>query len=371
MLKHATPQDDIYNMVDLDELLRFAIHVGASDLHVKVGSRPRVRIDVHLEETEFTPVGPNDTERIAFTIMPKNRAEEFIKDFEADFAYAVAGLGRFRVNVFRQRGSIGMVFRRVIPGIASFEDLGLPVIVQKLAQEPNGLIIVSGPGGSGKTTTLAAMVDHINKTLPRHIVTIEDPIEILHKDSLSIVSQREIGTDTDNYASAMKKVARQDPDVILIGELDDFESVKAALSAAETGHLVLASFDAMNATETVQRLIDFFPAHQQHTARMSIAGTLKGVLCQRLINKLDGIGRVPACEVMLVNSRIFDRISDISGIKLELEDVIADGEYYGMQSMDQALLQLFGDGHITRRETLSNAVNPNELRSMMEAVRSE
>lgn len=362
---------DIFNMVDLDELLRFAIHVGASDLHVKVGSRPRVRIDGHLEETEFTPVGPSDTERIAFTIMPKHRAEEFLNDSESDFAYAVAGLGRFRVNVFRQRGSIGMVFRRVIPGIASFEDLGLPVIARKLAEEQHGLIVVSGPGGSGKTTTLAAMIDHINKTLPRHIVTIEDPIEILHKDHLSIINQREIGTDTQDYATAMKRVSRQDPDVILIGELSDYETVKAALAAGETGHLVLTSFNAMNATETVQKIIDFFPLHQQRAARMSIAATLKGLMCQRLINKVDGIGRVPACEVMMMNSRIFDRISDTNETVLNLEDVISDGEYYGMHSMDQSLLQLFGDGLITRREALANAINANELRSSMETIRGE
>ena len=362
---------DIYSMVDLDELLRFAIHVGASDLHVKVGSRPRVRIDGHLEETEFTPVGPSDTERIAFMIMPKHRADEFIRDSESDFAYAVAGLGRFRVNVFRQRGSIGMVFRRVIPGIASFEDLGLPVIARKLAEEHHGLIVVSGPGGSGKTTTLAAMIDHINKTASRHIVTVEDPIEILHKDHLSIINQREIGTDTEDYASAMKRVSRQDPDVILIGELSDPETVRSALALAETGHLVLTSFNAMNATETVQRLIDFYPLHQQKAARMSIAASLKGVLCQRLVNKVDGIGRVPACEVMMMTSRIFDRIADTSETQLNLSDIIADGEYYGMHSMDQALLQLFGDGLITRREALSNAVNSNELRSAVETVSGE
>ncbi len=358
-------------MVDLDELLRFAIHVGASDLHIKVGSRPRVRIDGRLEETEFMSVGPSDTERIAFTIMPKHRADEFVVNSEADFAYAVAGLGRFRVNVFRQRGTVGMVFRRVLPGIPSFEELGLPAMARKLAEEHHGLVIVGGPAGSGKTTTLAAMVDHINHNQARHIVTIEDPIEVLHKDHLSIVNQREIGTDTDTYASAMRRVIRQDPDVIVIGELDDLETVQAALAAAETGHLVLTTLHTMNATETISRLIDFYPEHQQRSARMLIAASLKGIICQRLVTKVDGVGRVPACEVMTMTSRVFDRIVEPGDTPLDLEDIIADGDYYGMHTMDQSLLQLFGDGLVTRREALGNAINAGELRSTMETIRGE
>ncbi|MFN8016485.1 MAG: PilT/PilU family type 4a pilus ATPase [Acidimicrobiia bacterium] len=358
-------------MVDLDELLRFAIHVGASDLHVKVGSRPRVRIDGRLEETEFTPVSPSDTERIAFTIMPKHRADEFVNNSETDFAYAVAGLGRFRVNVFRQRGSVGMVFRRVVPGIPTFEELGLPSVARKLAEEHHGLVVVAGPPGSGKTTTLAAMIDHINHNQPRNIVTIEDPIEVLHKDHLSIISQREVGTDTEDYISAMKRIIRQDPDVILIGELSDLETVQQALSAAETGHLVLTSMNTMNATETIQKLIDLYPLHQQRSAKMLIAAALKGIICQRLVTKVDGLGRIPACEVMTMTSRVFDRIVDQTDNALELEDIIADGEYYGMHTMDQSLLQHFGDGLVTRREALGNAVNPTELRAMMETIRAE
>lgn len=358
-------------MVDLDELLRFAIHVGASDLHVKVGSRPRVRIDGRLEETEFTSVGPSDTERIAFTIMPKHRADEFVLNSEADFAYAVAGLGRFRVNVFRQRGTVGMVFRRVLPGIPSFEDLGLPTMARKLAEEHHGLVIVGGPAGSGKTTTMAAMIDHINHNQARHIVTIEDPIEVLHKDHLSIVNQREIGTDTDTYAAAMRRVVRQDPDVILIGELNDLETTQAALAAAETGHLVITSLHTMNATESITRLVDFYPEHQQRSARMLVAAALKGIICQRLVTKVDGVGRVPACEVMTMTSRIFDRIVDPGDTALDLEDIIADGDYYGMHTMDQSLLQLFGDGLVTRREALGNAIHATELRATMETIRGE
>ncbi|HQZ14361.1 MAG TPA: PilT/PilU family type 4a pilus ATPase [Acidimicrobiia bacterium] len=358
-------------MVDLDELLRFAIHVGASDLHVKVGSRPRVRIDGRLEETEFTPINPSDTERIAFTIMPKHRADEFIANSEADFAYAVPGLGRFRVNVFRQRGTVGMVFRRVVPGIPNFEDLGLPTAVRKLSEEHHGLVLVCGPAGSGTTTTLASMVDHINQTQARHIVTIEDPIEVLHKDHLSIINQREIGTDTDNYATAMKRIIRQDPDVILIGELGDLETAKSAIAAAETGHLVLSTLHTTNATETIHKIVDMFPEHQQKSARMMLASSLKGIICQKLITKVDGLGRVPACEVMTMTSRIFDRIVDPGDHALELEDIIADGEYYGMHTLDQSLLQLFGDSLVTRREALGNATNPTELRATMESIRSE
>ncbi len=358
-------------MVDLDELLRFAIHVGASDLHVKVGSRPRVRIDGRLEETEFTPVNPSDTERIAFTIMPKHKADEFINNSESDFAYAVPGLGRFRVNVFRQRGTVGMVFRRVIPGIANFEDLGLPPVVRKLSDEHHGLILVCGPAGSGTTTTLASMIDHINQTQARHIVTIEDPIEVLHKDQLSIINQREIGADTDNYLTAMKRIIRQDPDVILIGELTDLETTKAAIAAAETGHLVFSTLHTTNATETIQRIIDLYPPHQQKSARTELASCLKGIICQKLVTKVDGIGRIPACEVMTMTSRIFDRIVDPTDRQLELDDIIAEGEYYGMHTLDQSLLQLFGDGLVARREAIGNATNPTELRAMMETIRSE
>ena len=358
-------------MVDLDELLRFAIHVGASDLHVKVGSRPRVRVDGRLEETEFTPVIPSDTERIAFTIMPKHRADEFIANSEADFAYAVAGLGRFRVNVFRQRGTVGMVFRRVVPGIPDFEDLGLPPSVRKLSDEHHGLVLVCGPSGSGTTTTLASMVDHINNTQARHIVTIEDPIEVLHRDQLSIINQREIGTDTDNYSTALKRIIRQDPDVILIGEINDLETAQAAIAAAETGHLVLSTLHTMNVTESIQKIVDMYPVHQQRSAKMLLASSLKGIVCQRLVTKVDGLGRIPACEVMTMTSRIFDRMVDPADRPLDLEDIIADGEYYGMHTLDQSLLQLFGDSLVARREALGNATNPIELRAMMESIRSE
>lgn len=352
-------------MLDLDQVLREVVQRGGSDLHLKVGARPYIRIDGKLEATAFDAIGAQDTERIAFAIMPKQRAEEFLACNEADFAYAVAGLGRFRVNVFRQRGSVAMVLRRVLPGIPSFEALGLPPVVRRLAEEPRGLVLVTGPTGSGKTTTLASMIDHINATQSRHIVTIEDPIEVLHPDKRSIVNQREIGTDTDDFHSAMKRVLRQDPDVILVGEMRDPETVWAAVAAAETGHLVLSSLHTINATETIHRVIDFFPPHQQRQVRMSLAGALRGIVSQRLLELSDGSGRVAAIEVLVATGRVFDKIMNPDETH-DLEQVIADGEYYGMQTFDQSLLALYRSGQVGRREVLANASRPHDLRLQLE-----
>jgi twitching motility protein PilT len=352
-------------VLDLDALLRDAVDQRASDLHVKVGSRPFLRIDGKLVETGFDVVAPADTERVAFAIMPKQRADEFLAVNEADFAYTVAGLGRFRVNVFRQRGSVGLVLRRVLPGIPSFEDLGLPPVVRRLAEEPRGLVLVTGPTGSGKTTTLAAMIDHINETQQRHIVTIEDPIEVLHADKQSIVNQREIGTDTEDFHSALKRVLRQDPDVILIGEMRDPDTVWAALAAAETGHLVFSTLHTISATDTINRIIDFFPSHQQRQVRMSVAGSLRGIVSQRLLERMDGGGRVPAIEVLVATGRVFDRIADPDSTH-DIEQIIAEGEYYGMQTFDQSLLSLYKQGLVSRRDALATATQPHDLRLAIE-----
>ena len=355
-------------VLELDELLHEAVRREASDVHIKVGSPPYVRVDGILEPLRDLPdVSPADTERVAFAIMPKARADEFIECQEADFAHTVSGLGRFRVNVFRQRGSVGMVLRRVLPGIPSFESLGLPPVVRRLAEEPRGLVLVTGPTGSGKTTTLAAMIDHINETMSKHIVTIEDPIEVLHPDKRSIVNQREIGTDTEDFHAALKRVLRQDPDVILIGEMRDPETVWAALSAAETGHLVFATLHTMSATETISRIIDFFPPYQQQQVRMSLAGSLRGIVSQRLVQRADGRGRVPAMEVLVATGRVFDKIPDPSATH-ELEELIAEGEYYGMQTFDQSLLSLYEQGSVSRRDALSTSTNSHDLRLKMDAV---
>src|SRR5258706_631364 len=278
----------VARVLDLDQLMRNAVERGASDVHIKVGSPPFIRVDGRLERTDLAWVSPVETERIAFAIMPKQRAEEFIGSSEADFAYAVSGLGRFRVNVMRQRGSVGLVLRRVQSDIPTFEALGLPPVVRKLTDHQRGLVLVTGPTGSGKTTTLGSMIDFINDNYNRHIVTIEDPIEILHADKSSIVNQREVGTDTADFHSALKRVLRQDPDVILVGEVRDVETVKTALTAAETGHLVFSTLHTISATDSINRIIDFFPPHEQRQVRMSLAGSLRGIVSQRLVEKRSG-----------------------------------------------------------------------------------
>jgi twitching motility protein PilT len=352
-------------VLDIDEVLRFAVDHQASDIHLKVGSPPFVRIDGHLAPTHFERATPAETERIAFGIMPKQRADEFLATGEADFAYAVSGVGRFRCNVLRQRGSVGLVLRQVQQAIPSFADLGLPPVVQKLAEYPRGLVLVTGPTGSGKTTTLASMIDHINETTARHIVTIEDPIEVLHADKRSLVNQREVGSDTADFHSALKRVLRQDPDVILIGEMRDCETVETALHAAETGHLVFSTLHTVNATETVNRIIDFFPPFQQRQVRLSLAGALRGIVSQRLCERVDSGGRVPAVEILVATGRVFDKIVDENATH-EIEEIIADGSYYGMQTFDQSLLDLYQHGLIDYRTALTTSTHPHDLRLMIE-----
>ncbi len=350
-------------MLDLNELLRYTVEQQGSDLHVKVGSPPHVRVDGTLLVTSYDRVTPEDSERMAFSIMPNDRADEFVQTAESDFALGISGLGRFRVNVFRQRGSVGLVFRRVLPGIPSFESLGLPPVVRRLADEQRGLVLVTGPTGSGKTTSIAAMIDHINETKAVNIVTVEDPIEVLHVDKKAIVNQREIGTDTADYAMAMKRVLRQDPDVIFIGEMRDPETVWAALAAAETGHLVLSTLHTTNAVETVNRIVDFFPPFQQKQVRLSLASSLRGVISQRLLQRSDGGGRVPSLEVLVMTGRIFDRIVDPErGGNDSIDEIIADGEYYGMQTFDQSVFGLFKNGLVDLRSAMAAASNPHDFR---------
>ncbi|MGI8792577.1 MAG: type IV pilus twitching motility protein PilT [Acidimicrobiales bacterium] len=352
-------------MLDLHELLRYTVEQRGSDLHVKVGSVPHVRVDGHLAPAPFDYVTPEDSERMAFQVLPPARADEFVAENEADFAHSVPGLGRFRANVFRQRGSIGLVFRRVLPGTPSFESLGLPPVIRRLADEPRGMLLVTGPTGSGKTTTVAAMIDHINETKAVNIVTVEDPIEVLHPDKKSIVNQREIGTDTKDYAQAMKRVLRQDPDVIFIGEMRDPETVWAALAAAETGHLVISTLHTTNATETVNRIVDFFPPFQQKQIRMTLAASLRGVISQRLLERADGNGRIPSTEVMVMTGRVFDRIIDPES-QHTIEEVTAEGEYYCMQTFDQSLFNLYKNGLVGLRDALAVASHPHDFRLMLQ-----
>jgi twitching motility protein PilT len=270
-------------------------------------------------------------------------------------------VGRFRINVFRQRGSVGVVARRVLPGSPDFAALGLPPAVRKLAEEHRGLVLVTGPTGSGKTTTTAAMLSHINATRRCHVVTLEDPIEVMHRDDLAIIDQREVGVDTADFASGLKAVSRQDPDVIFIGEMRDLETVTAALQAAETGHFVLSTLHTTDARETVNRIVDMYPKEQQNQARVSLANSLKGIVCQRLVPRATGSGRVAVVEVMVMTTRIYEFVMDAEQLP-QIEEAIAEGSYYGMQTFDQHLLQLYADGEVALRDALAAATNPHDFR---------
>jgi twitching motility protein PilT len=321
-----------------------------------------MRIDGNLIPVGEECPSADETERLAAALLPTDRAVEFAAGGEADFALDRPGVGRFRANVFRQRGTVALVFRAVAPDIPPFAELGLPPVVQQLAEERRGLVLVTGPTGSGKTMTLASMIDHINETRPVNIITIEDPVEVVHRDKRAIVSQREVGTDTRDFAQAMRRVLRQDPDVILIGEMRDAETVWAGLAAAETGHLVLSTLHTADTVDTVNRLVDFFPATQHGQIRLSLATSLRGIVSQRLIERADGEGRVPAVEVLVNTGRVAERIIDPHKAGDSLGEVVADGEYYGMQTFDQSLLRLYRDGLIDLRTTLESATNPSDLR---------
>lgn len=346
--------------MDIEELLKATVDRRASDLHLRAGGPPYIRIDGDLFPLDVPAVSGADTERLAFAMMNEKQAREFQNTHECDFAVAVPGLSRFRVNVFRQRGQVGMAIRRVLPGGSSFEALGLPASVRRLADEQRGLVLVTGITGSGKTTTTAAMIHHINMTRRCHVVTVEDPIEVLHTDRMAIIDQREVGIDTNDFHAALKHVMRQDPDVIFIGEMRDLETARAAVQAAETGHLVISTLHTLDATETVNRIIDFFPPHQQQQGRFALAGVLKGVVSQRLLQRSDGKGRVPAIEVMIANGRIFDMVVNPEQTHL-IHDVIAEGEFYGMQTFDQHLLRMFKEGEISLDEAMSAATNPHDF----------
>jgi twitching motility protein PilT len=316
-----------------------------------------------LEDTE--PLTPADTERVLREMLTaSDRLAEFAREGEIDFSYTVRGLARFRVNAFRQRGSISIACRVVPFNIRSVDELDLPDVVGTLADEPRGIILVTGTTGSGKSTTLAAMVDHINRTQPRNIVTIEDPIEYLHRDNMSIVHQREVGFDTNSFAQALRRVLRQDPDVILIGEMRDEETVGTALSAAETGHLVLSTLHTIDAVETVNRIIDFFPPHHHQQVRAMLAGSLRGVISQRLVPTVHQNARVVACEVLTMTGRVRDMIADPKETG-KLGEVIAEGSYYGMQTFDQALLHLHRDGKISMDEALKAATHPHDFKLLV------
>jgi len=349
---------------DLASWLRELVRAGGSDLHLKAGSPPKIREMSRLRRIDCPPLSAETTEAIARALVPEARRARFEEPGEVDFAYSLPGVGRFRVNAFRQRGSCSLVMRQLRIGGPDIESAGLPPIVRQLADEPRGLVLVTGPTGSGKTTTLAAMIEHINRTKPVHIVTIEDPIEVLHPDQEASVNQREVGQDTESFLSAIRAALRQDPDVILIGEMRDTETVRAALQAAETGHLVLSTLHTADATETVNRVVDFFPAEQQHQIRVTLAASLRGIVSQRLVPST-GEGLVPAVEALVNTGRVAERIVD-SEATSEIAEVMAQGSYYGMQTFDQALLALVRAGTVAVEDALETATAPHDFQLMLQ-----
>ncbi len=345
----------------IDDLLTRALDVGASDVHLRAGRPPVLRVDGDLQVTALRTLDAGDLERYLDALMPEYVRLAFKESGEADFAYGPPGGGRFRVNAYRQRGAVAIALRAVAPPDRTIEELGLPAVLRRLAAEPRGLVLVTGPTGSGKTTTLGAVIDEINRTRRVNIITIEDPIEILHIDRESIISQREVGVDTGGFAEAMRRVLRQDPDVILIGEMRDMDTIDAALKAAETGHLVLSSLHTLDATETINRILDFFPSELQRQVRLLLAGSLRGIVSQRLVSRADGAGRVPIVEVLVNTERVAERIAD-PDLTMEIPEVIEQGSYYGMETFDQALLRLLADGVITVQEAFRTATRPADLR---------
>jgi twitching motility protein PilT len=347
--------------MDIRDLLQRASDARASDVHVRAEGPAYLRIDGELMPADSHALTPDEAEELARQIMTEDQHETFQRHNEVDFAFNLDGVGRFRVNVYRQRGLVGIAMRRVQPGSASFESLGLPPVVRSLADERRGLVLVTGMTGSGKTTTTAAMLGYINMTRRCHIITIEDPIEVMHEDRMAIVDQREIGIDTEDFHTALRAAMRQDPDVLFIGEMRDQETVQAALRAAETGHLVISTLHTIDATETVTRIIDFFPPHQQMQARVALAGSLRGVVSQRLVARASGEGRLPVLETLVANGRVADMIVNPE-LTSQIETVIEEGSYYGMETFDQHLMRLIREGAVTLEDAETVATSPHDLR---------
>jgi twitching motility protein PilT len=355
--------------VHVNDLLKIAVEAGASDLHLKVGSYPMMRLRGTLTPaSEQKRLDHEDMVAMAAAVLPTGHREKFKENHEIDLAYSVAGLGRFRCNAFQQRGTIGMIFRVIPMKVASIDDLTLPPVLKKIAAEERGLVLVTGTTGSGKSTTLAAMIDEINSTRTAHVMTVEDPIEYLHRDNRSIVNQREIGVDTHSFSQALRSALRQDPDVILVGEMRDFETIETALLAAETGHLVFSTLHTLDAAETINRIIAVFPPHQQKQIRIQLASVLKSVISQRLIPKADGKGRAPAVEVLISTAFIRDCIMDKEKTHL-IPGAIAQGtSQYGMQTFDQSIFSLFEQGLISYEEALRWASNVDEFKLRVQGI---
>jgi twitching motility protein PilT len=354
-------------MFDVKSALHELVEKGGSDLHLKVNSSPLHRVNGELMlDTRVEPLGPADTEdALTALLIDEVKLEEFAQDHEVDFSFEIQDVARFRINAFRQRGAVSMVCRAIPHRISTIDELSLPPVVRELAEEERGIVLLTGTTGSGKSTTLAAMIDHMNNTMSKHIVTIEDPIEFVHEDKRSAINQREVGMDTASFKRALRRVLRQDPDVILVGEMRDEETVQTALSAAETGHLVLSTIHTVDATESINRMLDFFPPHQHAQARSMIAGTIKGVISQRLVPGADG-GRVAVCEILRMTGRVRDMILDPAQTG-KLVEVITSGGYYGMQTFDQALFGHVKAGRVTFEDAMHVASSPHDFKLLMQA----
>lgn len=355
--------------MELMEILAVAMKGSASDVHLKVGLPPLFRLDgVLIPLKDAARLSPEDAIRVAQTLMNAEQREQFLRRKELDFAYVVPNLGRFRVNVFMQRQFVGVVLRIIPLKVSSIQQLHLPSVIEKVALEQRGLILVTGATGSGKSTTLAAMLDHINSNRSCHVLTVEDPIEFVYKDKRAIINQREVGTDTSTFATGLRAALRQDPDVIMVGEMRDMETIETAIHAAETGHLVLSTLHTVDAGETLNRIIGVFPPHQQAQVRVTLASIIKAVICQRLVPRADKRGRVAAMEIMLNSGRIRELIGDPTRHK-EITDAIARSHnQYAMQTFDQSLYQLVKDNLVTYEEALKQATNPDDFALRMSGV---
>jgi twitching motility protein PilT len=357
--------------LNIDDLLRMACERKASDLHLKVGNFPYVRVNGELVPLiETKRLAAEDTLSIALGMMTNKQKQKFKENAELDMAYGVAGLGRFRCNFFQQRGSIAIVLRVIPTHIYTIEELNLPKVLEKVCRERRGLVLVTGTTGSGKSTTLAAIIDCINSTRTEHIITIEDPIEFLHRDKKAFINQREVEVDTKGFGDALRSAFRQDPDVILLGEMRDHETIQTALVAAETGHLVLSTLHTLDATETIHRIIAVFPPHQQKQIRLQLASVIRAIISIRLIRKADGLGRVPAVEVLLATEFIRDCIINQDKTRMIREAIAAGTSQYGMQTFDQSIYNLYMEKLINYDEGLKQASNPDEFKLRIEGIRS-
>lgn len=351
----------------INEILNIMLERKASDLHLKVGRPPLLRIDGKIVSLGTSNLTEEETEEIAFNLMNSRQRAKFAEVNELDLAYSPSGMERYRVNIFRQKGSVEIVIRMIPKIIPTLEELHLPPTLKKIALESRGIILVTGTVGSGKSTTIASMIQHINNEMPYHIITIEDPIEFLHADNKSSITQRELGIDTESYVIALKYVLRQDPDVVFIGEMRDFDTVAAAVSAGETGHLVLSTLHTIDASQTMDRIIDFFPSYQQNQIRMQFASILTGIISMRLIERADGKGRVPAVEIMVGTPTIkaLIRENKLSSLKSMIQQ---GASQYGMQTFDQSLANLYKKGLITLEKALSEATSPNDLKLSLSGI---